>query len=192
MPHSSKTVSMESFLCRRAAEKGFKGMRSLFTSYRGFDENTKWSDLPDYMLLFFGEDSDESELVIYDLIMGATGRERLCGCQLRSLNKETSSHLMDMYFYLTDQIRFECMRRIGWVSHIPESTRSIIEIIIRIDRHSATTLMAPPVLTFNHPGYLEAREAGTLEYSEIARKFIPEALETFRRKIIRRNKNECS
>lgn len=192
MSHSRKIISMESFKYKRAAEKGFREMRDLFKSFDYFDENTKWSDLPDYILLFLSEESKESELVIYELVMGASGRENLCGCTLKSLPSDILSTLMDIYFFIKDQIRFECMRRIGWVSDVPYSDKSIIEIIFDLNKRTFPGLMPPPVLTYYHPGYLENREANNLEQSGIARKYIYEAVKTFRLEIKRRNENGCS
>ena len=46
-------VALASQRHKKAAERGFREWRRLFRSVTDFDENTRWADLPDEVLLFF-------------------------------------------------------------------------------------------------------------------------------------------
>jgi hypothetical protein len=49
----AKIVCLESHKNRKAAERGFREWRRIFSSIADFDEHTKWGDLPDEIILFF-------------------------------------------------------------------------------------------------------------------------------------------
>ena len=66
-----KLIFLEKYKYKRAAQRGFRKWKRLFRSAMIIDEETRWSDLPDFVILFLCEDTRESRLTIYGLLMGA-------------------------------------------------------------------------------------------------------------------------
>jgi hypothetical protein len=177
-----KVVFLESFKKQKAAQRGFREWRSRFKSLPFLDEHTRWSDLPDELILFLAEDDLEGRQIIHDLLMGALALGN--GYEFESLSPEKLMPLLDIYFLLLDQIRFECMRRIGWVEEIPQGERSIIELINEYGRTINPALIDPPRLTEAHPSYPEYARLPELDQKVFVRKTIPAAISLFREKTI--------
>mgnify|MGYP000561555215 CR=1 FL=1 len=174
-------VSLQSHRSKRAAERGFREWRRLFQSVTAFDESTRWADLPDEVVLFFCEESPESRDGFYDLLMsvhhGASGRE------FESQPFDRLAMLLNAYFFITDQARFECMRRLGWIESIPRGDQPIIEVVMDTKTYDYTGLMETPAPTPRHPAYEEDTQSRGMDRAALVRKYTPDALESFRRKV---------
>lgn len=181
-----KVVSLESYKLKRAANKGFKEWRRLFESTPYLDENTKWSDLPDRLILFLCEDSRESRLAIYDLLMGSHGLGR--GYEFESLPSHQLLPLLDVHLFITDQVRFECMRRLGWIENILQEGRPIIEQVLDAASPKYSGMLETPGPTRKHPAYREDLKAKGFDRGVLIRRHIPDALRQFKRRLRKKNR----
>ena len=86
-------------------------------------------------------------------------------------------------FILIDQVRFECMRRLGWVYEIPLGYKPIIGLIREYKQGSLPALTDPPKLTPNHPNYPEYALLNEMEKQTFIRRTIPEAVKQFQAKV---------
>ena len=135
-------VALASQRHKKAAERGFREWRRLFRSITDFDENTRWADLPDEVLLFFCEESHESQHGFYDLIMSAHHLGN--GHDFESQAFERLTILMNAYFFIMDQGRFELMRRLGWLETVPRADRPIIEVVMESASFDYAALLETP------------------------------------------------
>jgi len=176
-----KVVSLESVRNRKAAQRGFRQWRQKFKHLTAFDENTRWADLPDEVLFFLADDEAGSKYFLYDLIMGVLGLGN--GMDFESLPSEKLLPLLDVYFLLIDQVRFECMRRLGWIEEIPFGDLSLILIIRNHGHGQFSPLASPPKLSSQHPYYPLYVGLSDMEKGVFVRKSIPEAIQAFKEKI---------
>ena len=180
MRHNEKVVSIKLYVLRRAAENGFAEWRKLFRTFNKLDENTRWSDLPDWLLLFLCEESRESQLTMYELLMGSLGLGK--GDEFESLTGDSITNLLNIYFFLTDQIRFECMRRLEWIEKVPLAEKSIIETIMDLKSGKYPYCIDPPAPGETHPCYKEDHESSGVDRASLVRQYIPDAINAFRKK----------
>jgi hypothetical protein len=170
--------SLQSHRKKRFAERGFREWRRIFQSFVGLDEHTRWVDLPDEMILFFCEESPESRNGFYDLLMSA--RHGSSGHDFESQPFDKLTTLLNAYFFLSDQARFECMRRLGWVDGIPGGDCSIVDVVLDSQTYEYTGLMETPAPTPQHPAYDENLRSWGMDRAALVRKYTPQALELFR------------
>lgn len=173
-----QVVSMEAYNRTRAARGGLKEWLRIFSTVTHLDENTLWSDLSDEAVLYFCEETEESKRRLYQLIMSSHGSA--CRCDFACQPPERVVTLLNAYFFVTDQARFECMRRLGWVSSIPRGDQPIIESVIQSDSYSYADLMETPAPTPAHPSYQEDARCNGLDRAALVRKVSPDAVQLFK------------
>jgi hypothetical protein len=174
-------VCLESHKNKKAAERGFAEWRRIFRSITDFDEHTRWADLPDEIIVFFCEEGAESKHAFYDLLMRAHHLGN--GHDLETQAFERLSILLNAYFFITDQARFECMRRLGWLETIPRADKSIIEVVMESGDYDYAALLATPEPTLVHPCYAEDCQSRGIDRSALVRKQTPEAIRQFKQRV---------
>jgi hypothetical protein len=180
----NKIVSLESIRNQKAAKRGFLQWRRKFKNLNFLDENTRWSDLPDEVLFFLADDEAGSRQFLYDLLMGVL--DLGSGFEFESLPSEKLLPLLDIYFLLIDQVRFECMRRLGWIEEIPFGDKPLIALVQNYSQGNYNALTAPPKLSRQHPSYPLYAGLSEMEKGVFVRRNIPEAIQAFKERI---NKN---
>jgi hypothetical protein len=86
---------------------------------------------------------------------------------------------MDRYLFLLDRLRFEVMRRLGWVEAFPGEDRALAELIGQYDTLAPPLQAAVPELNPDHPDFGAFRTVSAFEKESFIRKLIPAALEAF-------------
>ncbi len=174
-------VALASRKAKKAAERGFREWKRLFRSITDFDEHTRWSDLPDEVVLFFADESRESRHGFYDLLMGS---HRLgSGHDFEMQPFERLTMLLNAFFFITDQARFECMRRLGWLETIPRADRSIIDVVMDADTFEYASLLETPAPTPLHPAYAEDLQSRGIDRAALVRRHTVEAIERLKEKV---------
>jgi hypothetical protein len=181
----AEILNLESSRKRIAAHRGFREWSRLFRSLSEFDENTRWANLPDETLLFLCGPDAESRHTIYDLIM--TTNRLGHGDDFEAQDFDRLTILLNGYFFITDQARFECMRRLGWLETIPKADRSIIELVMDSESYEYSSQLETPEPTPAHPAYEENRLSRGLDKPALVRKYAPEALRQFEEKVRLKN-----
>ena len=182
----NKVVPLESYKLKRSADKGFKRWKYFFELPPYPDENTQWSDLSDRLILFLCEDSTESRLAIYDLLMGAYDLGR--GYELESLPPPQLLPLLDVHLFITDQVRFECMRRLGWIEDIPKEGQPIIAQVLGVAGPKHTGRPETPKPGRQHPAYREYLKAKCFDRGVLVRQHIPDAIRQFKGMLAEQNR----
>jgi hypothetical protein len=177
----AEIYSLESLKNRKAAQRGFREWQRRFKSLPVLNEHTLWSDLPDDLILFLAEDDEGGRQIIHDLLMGGLGLGS--GYEFESLPSEKLISLLDVYFIIIDQVRFECMRRLGWVHEFPLGHKPIIALIRDYKQGDSPTLNDTPKLNPNHPAYPEYALLTEMEKRAFLRRMIPEAVSQFQGKV---------
>jgi hypothetical protein len=89
------------------------------------------------------------------------------------------SIFMNAYFFITDQARFECMRRLGWLETIPRAGKPIIQVVMDSGTFDYAALLETPEPTPAHPAYEEDCQSRGIDRSALVRKHTPEAIRQF-------------
>ncbi|MDD5205160.1 MAG: hypothetical protein PHS17_07045 [Desulfobacterales bacterium] len=144
------------------------------------DENTACSDLPDDLILFISEDTSESRLRVYDLIMGVLNLGS--GYDFEELPSKRLMPLLDVYFMIMDLVRFECMKRIGWVDAVPYADMPIIDLIVKKAGGDGPVLLKISSVKKSHPAFAEFMESNDLDRQTVVRKHAKEAIQILREK----------
>jgi hypothetical protein len=177
----AEIICLESRKHRKAAARGFREWRRIFQSMTDFDEHTRWADLPDEIILFFCEEGPESKHAFYDLLMSAHHGGN--GHDFETQAYDRLSILMNAYFFITDQARFECMRRLGWLESIPRGDKPVIEVVMDSGTYDYAALLETPEPTSAHPAYEENRQSRGIDRAALVRQHIPEAIRKFEERV---------
>jgi hypothetical protein len=174
----AEIICLESHKNRKAAERGFREWRRIFRSITDFDEHTRWADLPDEIILFFCEAGPESKHAFCDLLMRS--HHLGTGHDFETQDFDRLTVLMNAYFFINDQARFECMRRLGWLARVPRADQPIIEVVMDSGTYDYAALLETPEPTPAHPAYEEDCQSRGIDRSALVRKHTPEAIRQFK------------
>ena len=153
-------------------KKGFKNWTNQFKE--GFNPSTSLKEITIEALTFLAKGREDSPFYLYDLIMNLM--DLGSGFMFNELGDLNKMAVLDRYLFLLDRIRFEYMRRIGWLSGYPGEEISIVDLIIKFDQLAPGIQARPPVLSETHSDYNEYKEMSLFEREEFIRKLIPVAL----------------
>ena len=161
---------------RLAAKKGFESWANRFSE--PFDENTCLEDLGDTTLYTLIQPGPEAFMPLYELIMGIKGLGK--GPRFYFLESADKMLVMDMALFLLDQLRFEAMRRLGWITDHPTFHAPLVSLVLDFaTRYSAAKNMTPS-LSPSHPRFEEYEKTFVGDKGAFVRKLIPDALEGFK------------
>jgi len=155
-----------------AVKKGYRNWISRFGG--NFGVNTKLSDISQTTLVYLAQAKDKGTFYLYDLIMNI---ENLgSGFEFNEISAKSKMAVIDRYLFLLDRIRFECMKRLGWLEHYPGEELSIVELITRFDELAPGLQAKVPILSPFHPGHKQFCALNTLDQDAYIRRLIPKVL----------------
>ncbi|MCA1905082.1 MAG: hypothetical protein LDL11_00645 [Desulfarculus sp.] len=162
---------------RRAAAQAF-GRWEQKVGYRPQAE-TRFSDLPDPVLALLAELGHEATLALYDVVLGVRGWG--AGERFSYLEAKPKVEALDAFLFLADQVRFDLMRRLGWVRGVAAEAYPIVDLAMRPLEIQAEFSPLVPELTRAYGRYHDLERRLAVEPAAVVRSLIPEALLVFRR-----------
>lgn len=135
------------------------------------------ADLPDAVLFTLAGLEDKATLALYDVVLGAHGLGP--GERLSELDSAAKFQALDDFLFLADQMRFELMRRLGWVEDLPTQGYGILDLVLLPAETKAELRMKLPTLSPECPLSAEVAAARRDEPAVAVRSLIPQALEEF-------------
>jgi hypothetical protein len=160
---------------RLTAKRGFAGWTKHFSD--SFNEHTCLADLSDTMLRTLSQSGESSSMLINDLVIRLMGYGK--GARFHDLERQARLTVMDVSLFLLDQIRFEVMRRLGWVENSLVFRLPILDLVERFPSVYSSIKNQTPGLLRSHPRYHEYQEVFEGDRSVFVRRLIPDALEAF-------------
>lgn len=155
--------------------KAGKGYRNWISQFREqFGSSTCLKDISKKTLIFLAIGRGDSSFFLHDLIMNL--QDLGSGFEFNELDTKDKMIVMDRFFFLLDRIRFEFMKRLGWLASYPGEEITLVELVIKFDRLAPGMQARPPVLSRDHPAYPEFCKMNLFEKEELIRKLIPQAL----------------
>jgi hypothetical protein len=160
---------------RLAAKRGFEAWNKRFSE--SLDENTRLEDLDDRILRTLGQGGEGSMVLLNELIMGFMRLGR--GARFSDLESPLKLTVMDISLFLLDQVRFEVMRRLGWVVDSPLFRIPILDLVQQFAGSYETMKNHTPDLAPSHPQYRAYQEVFEGDRPVFVRRLIPDAIEAF-------------
>jgi hypothetical protein len=102
------------------------------------------------------------------------------GFEFNELEPVRKMAVIDEYLFLLDQIRFECMKRLGWLESYPGWNISLVDMIVQFESLGPLIQAQVPALSKGHPGYKEYLALNTFDRESFVRKLIPDLLKELR------------
>lgn len=161
-----------------AAKRGYRNWVTRFKEV--FDLKTKPSDISSETLSHLAKGKGENAFCLYDLIMNLL--ELGSGFELNELDSEDKMAVIDRYLLLLDIVRFECMKRAGWLESYPGENHALTEVIIDFMKLGPSLQARLPELSQDHADYKLFLEMNTFEKTEFIRKLVPEILKEIEQK----------
>ncbi|MBF0527404.1 MAG: hypothetical protein HQK56_20165 [Deltaproteobacteria bacterium] len=86
---------------------------------------------------------------------------------------------MDVHLFILDQIRFECMRRLDWITGFAGEQYPLVTLVLECDSIKPGFQPFFPDLKSTHPKYEDFMRLGKMDGESVLRREIPRAIETF-------------
>jgi hypothetical protein len=173
----AELIDLDRFRRQLMADKGFRTWLTRFQEQFGPD--TRLKDLSPATLLYLATPGNEQLYVFFDLIMGAAGLGGSLRFRLDDLDSPTKLKIMDMAFALIDRVRFEVMRRLGWVEGVPDEEIPLISLVKEAWSQEATFAGMAPRLAPGHPDYAAYEKLSAIDRRVFIRRLIPQAVAEF-------------
>ena len=173
----AKVVDITSFKKRQTADRGFQSWRLEFGE--AFNPNTKLPDISDEALAVLIKSGIKTQALLYDLIMGVLGLGK--GTKFFYLTGDSKMKVLDISLFLLDQIRFDCMRRLGWLTGFAAERYPLLTLVEQYSKIRDTFSPPFPTALQAIPGYEEYQLLPLSEREVFIRKQIPLAIDTFLR-----------
>lgn len=140
--------------------------------------DTSLSQLPPGLLLILAQGGQNLKNPIEELVaIVRTGK----AVPLESLPAPHLLDVLDASLFVLDQVRFECMVRLGWIHPLPSREMPLGDLI-SLSLEEMKKLKTQPFLNKGHPHYYRFQEMSFMEKEAFIRRLIPQALELFRRR----------
>jgi len=155
-----------------AARKGYRNWKTQFREDFGLE--TRLSDLSTRTLVSLAHGKDRSTFYLLDLIMNLENRGS--GFEFSEIDPKEKIAVLDRYLFLLDRIRFEYMKRLGWLENYPGEEYTLVDLVLRFERLAPRLQANTPTLSRDHSAFEEFRSMNMFEREELIRKLIPKAL----------------
>lgn len=178
-----RIIMLEDFKRQRSADRAFRLWRRFFPEQPSWNARTAWQDVADGVLLAFGSETPEAQKAMEDMIMVCLGLGHGGDFQAQAL--DTLCRLLNGYFYLIDQARFEIMARVDWVDRPAGARKPILDLARDPSTYEPAAMAEIPAPRPAHPGYDEDCHGKGMERAVLVRKAIPEAIRRMRSRLER-------
>ncbi|MDY6850888.1 MAG: hypothetical protein SV487_02260 [Thermodesulfobacteriota bacterium] len=135
---------------------------------------TRLEDLSLETLLTLARLEQKMMTVVYELIMGILGLGPKS--KFQNLSGEPKMKVLDASLFFIDQIRWECLRRLGWAQGFAGEEYTIAELILNCRKIKEEFTPSYPRLTKTHPNYEDFSRHHGIEGEAMVRSLIPAAL----------------
>lgn len=178
----AEVIDLERFRAKVTADRGFRTWLARFKEQ--FGPETRLRDLSPATLLYLASPGEENLYVFFDLVMGAMGLGESVRFRLNDLEDGAKLKIIDTAFALVDRVRFELMRRLGWVTEdIPGGESPIIQLVQQAWRRETDFAREVPSLCRDHLDYESYARLNPMDRVVFIRRLIPQAVTAFKERL---------
>jgi hypothetical protein len=168
----TEVVEIQKARLGMAVRKGYRNWKSQFKENFGLE--THLSDLSTKTLVSLAHGKEKSTFYLLDLIMNLQNLGS--GFEFSELDPKEKMAVLDRYLFLLDRIRFEFMKRLGWLDTYPGEEITVVDLILRFEQLAPRLQADTPTLSRDHAAYDDFCRMNTFGREELVRKLIPKAL----------------
>jgi hypothetical protein len=95
------------------------------------------------------------------------------GFEFHELDPRSKMKVMDLHLFLLDRVRFECMKRLGWLETYPGEEFTLVELVLQFDRLAPGLQAQMPLLSQDHPDYPRFSAINAFDKEGVIRRLIP-------------------
>ena len=169
----TQVISMEEGKAQLLAKKAFRNWKSRFKE--DFTPETCLGHISLVTLSFLAQGKDKSTFYLYDLIMGLNHLGS--GFEFNELSPKNKMWVIDQYLFLLDRIRYEGMKRLGWLAHYPGEEIPLVEMITQFEALAPNLQAQIPMMNPGFAGSKEFFSVTTFEQEGVVRKLIPKLMQ---------------
>jgi len=170
----ANVVDMKIYRRQSAAERGSVSWQRRFGEVLGTD--TRLADLTDPVVLALAAPGEDSAAAMYEMIMGVLALGPLA--KFSYLDKADQMRVVDIHLFLADQIRFEMMRRLGWVTAFDCGRHPLVSLVLDYEALRSCR-KKPPNLVEDHPSRHHYDGLSVGDKESFVRRLLPAALQAF-------------
>ena len=126
-------------------------------------------------LSYLAQPKEKGTFLLYDLIMNLKGLGS--GFEFEGMSPDKKMIVIDHYLFLLDRLRFECMKRLGWLQEYPGEEYPLVELISDYEMLAPGLCAKIPVPGPDFPPCGDYYRMNNFEREAHIRKQIPTALE---------------
>ena len=175
----AKVVDLQIYRTRAIEQRGFGPWQKRFNET--FDSETRLQDISDTTLYFLAQPGELSSVAYYEVIMGVLGLGP--AVKFHYLGNSDQMKVVDLHLFLADQVRFEMMRRLKWITGFEGLKYSILDIVQEFNRIKEISRLNPPVLSGSNSNYAEYNDLAPGDKEVFIRRMLQEALEAFEKRL---------
>jgi len=175
----SELLDLTAYRSKVVEQRAFGSWRKRFGESYGAE--TRLADLSDRTLYFLAKPGEETAFAYYELIMGILGLGE--APKFYYLDEKDQLRVMDVHLFLADQVRFELMRRLGWLTSLPGENVTLLEMVQAFETTQAEARQKPAALSNTHPEYNAYNKLINAEKQVFIRRRLLKALEEFRARL---------
>ena len=168
----TRVISLEKGKSHLLAKKAFRNWKSRFKE--DFTPKTRLGHISLETLSFLAQGREKSTFYLYDLVMGLNRMGS--GFEFNELSPGDKMKVIDQYLFLLDRIRYECMKRLDWVSHYAGEEIPLAELVTRFDALAPNLQAQVPMMNPDFGGAKDFFSVGAYEKEGVVRKLIPRLL----------------
>jgi hypothetical protein len=173
----AEIVQLAQYRQMSALRDGFHILRSRFD--QDFDACTHLSDLVPEVLYQLALPDDSSIQLLCGMILGFRGFG--AAATFDTVDSSVQKEVVDLHLFISDQIRFEMMYRLGWLGHVPGRDLPIHAMIRDAAYAQRLCRQNPPRLSSDHPDFHSYHTLIERDRQVYIRRLMPAALEAFQK-----------
>jgi hypothetical protein len=175
----TKVVDLQKYRIKSVEQRGFGPWQKRFGET--FDSATRLEDLSDKTLYYLAQPGEPSSVAYYEVIMGVLGLGP--AIKFHYLDNSEQMLVVDLHLFLADQVRFEMMRRLNWVTGFEGIRYSILEMVHEFSSVKENCRANPPELAGSNSDFAEYNQLTTTDKEVFIRRMLQEALDAFKKRL---------
>jgi hypothetical protein len=172
----TKVVNIQAYRAQVLQQRTFGPWEKRFEE--SYSLKTRLSDLSDKTIYFLAQPGENSSIAYYEFIMGILDIGP--ATKFNYLPNREQMRVVDIHLFLADQVRFEVMRRLNWLVHLPCEKYNLVEMVQDFDKIKPECRANPPLLAASHPDNISYRELADGDKEVFIRRMLRDAIEAFK------------
>jgi hypothetical protein len=175
----NKIVDLERYRTHALRQRCFGAWEKRFNEKYSLSD--RLADISDQSLYRLACPGDDSNQAFYEVIMGTL--ELGPAARFGYLEDDDKLRVVNIHLFLVDMIRFELMRRLGWICRYAAFNERIVELVHRSENMKDRCQNQGPKLVSTHPKYDEYCKLIPRDKDAFVRSLLTDALEAFKRRV---------